>query len=90
MAVMVDTSPSVMILPANLFNFIQHAEDYYQNPLVGTYLRWVRTLGILLSLILPPLWLVLVLNKTMLPSWLEFIGPKKAAAIPFIYTVFAP
>lgn len=81
-AVMVDTSPSVMILPANLFNFIQHAEDYYQNPLVGTYLRWVRTLGILLSLILPPLWLVLVLNKTMLPSWLEFIGPKKAAAIP--------
>jgi len=81
-AVMADTSPSVMILPANLFNFIQHAEDYYQTPLVGTYIRWVRTLGMLLSYILPPLFLVLVLNRAMLPSWLQFIGPKEAAVVP--------
>jgi len=80
-AVIVDTSPSVMILPANIFNFIQHAEDYYQNPMVGTYIRWVRTLGIILSLILPPLWLALVLNKPLLPEWLQFIGPKKDTAI---------
>lgn len=77
-AVMVDTSPSVMILPANLFNFIQHAEDYYQNPIVGTYIRWVRTFGIILSLFLPPLWLALVTNKSILPQWMQFLGPKKS------------
>ncbi|WP_422443843.1 spore germination protein [Thermoanaerobacterium sp. DL9XJH110] len=81
-AVMVDTSPSVMILPANIFNFIQHAEDYYQNPIVGTYIRWVRILGIILSWILPPLWLVLVYSRALLPSWLKFIGPRKDTPVP--------
>jgi stage V sporulation protein AF len=81
-AVMVDTSPSVMILPANIFNFIQHAEDYYQNPIVGTYIRWVRIVGIILSWILPPLWLVLVYSRALLPSWLKFIGPRKDTPVP--------
>ncbi|HHX55902.1 MAG TPA: spore germination protein, partial [Clostridiales bacterium] len=40
-AIIVDTSPSVMILPVTMFHFTQHAEDYYQNISVGTYLRWV-------------------------------------------------
>lgn len=80
-AVIVDTSPSVMILPANIFNFVQHSEDYYQNPMVGTYIRWVRALGILISLILPPLWLTLAMNKNILPEGLKFIGPKKDAAL---------
>ncbi len=43
-AIIVDTSPSVMLLPVTIFHFTQHAEDYYQNPLVGTYLRWIRFL----------------------------------------------
>lgn len=54
-AVIVDTSPSVMLLPATLFHFTQHAEDYYQNPMVGTYLRWVRFLAMLSSLIITPI-----------------------------------
>lgn len=54
--IMVDTSPSVMILPATYFYHWQHAEEYRQAPLVGLYLRWVRYLAILTSLLFLPLW----------------------------------
>jgi stage V sporulation protein AF len=80
--VMVDTSPSVMILPVCIFHFTQHAEDYYQNPMVGTYLRWVRFASMILSLVLPPLWLVAVEYKDVLPQWLKFIGAKETGDIP--------
>ncbi|WP_066499457.1 spore germination protein [Abyssisolibacter fermentans] len=81
-AIVVDTSPSVLIVPVTMFHFTQHAEDYYQNPSVGTYLRWVRFLFMCFSLILSPLWLLLVNNKELLPEALEFLGPKEEILIP--------
>ena len=81
-AIIVDTSPSVMILPVTMFHFTQHAEDYYQNIAIGTYIRWVRFLGMLSAFIVLPLWLLLVMNKQYLPDFLKFLGPKESAAIP--------
>lgn len=81
-ALMVDTSPSVLLLPCTMFHFTQHIEDYYQNPLVGTYIRWVRFFAMACSFILTPLWLLLVFNHNMLPPGLEFIGPKEMGTIP--------
>ncbi len=80
--IIVDTSPSIMLLPTTLFHFTQHSEDYYQNPLVGTYIRWIRFLAIIASLILSPLWLLLVNYQEILPDALQFIGPREAGAIP--------
>ncbi|MTI70927.1 MAG: spore germination protein [Firmicutes bacterium] len=82
--VMVDTTPSVMILPVTLFHFTQHAEDYYQNPTIGTYLRWVRFLAISFSYILPALWLLLVMNKGILPDSIKFLGPKEPGQVPLL------
>ncbi len=87
-AVMVDTSPSVMILPVTMFHFTQHAQDYYQNPTVGTYFRWIRLIGILFSLILPPLWLLLVYYKESFPQWLQFLGPKETGEISLFLQFF--
>jgi stage V sporulation protein AF len=81
-AIIVDTSPSVMILPATMFHFTQHAEDYYQNITVGNYIRWVRFLGMLSAFILLPLWLLLVFNKEYLPEFLHFLGPKEPGNVP--------
>ncbi|MBC2399330.1 spore germination protein [Clostridium tetanomorphum] len=81
-ALIVDTSPSVILLPVTIFHFTQHAEDYYQNPLVGTYLRWIRFFAMFLAFIISPLWLLLVYNQEFLPSWLAFIGPKEVGHIP--------
>lgn len=84
-AIIVDTSPSVMILPVTMFHFTQHAEDYYQNILVGTFIRWIRFLGMFASFLLLPLWLVLVHNKEILPEFLQFIGPKDSATFPLFF-----
>ncbi|WP_213818871.1 spore germination protein [Garciella nitratireducens] len=81
-AILVDTSPSVMILPVTMFHFTQHAEDYYQNITVGTYIRWVRFLGMLCALIVLPLWLLMVTHKQYLPDFLQFLGPKETGKIP--------
>ena len=80
--VLTDTSPAAMILPANVWQFTQHAEEYVQAPLVGTYLRWVRFVGIAASLVLVPLWVALVSQKAALPSWLQWIGPREPGIVP--------
>ncbi|MFM1652780.1 spore germination protein [Brevibacillus sp. B_LB10_24] len=84
----VDTSPSVMITPTTYFHHVQHAEEYRQTPIVGAYLRWIRFFGIVASLILLPLWALLVMNPDMIPSSLSFLGIKKAAHIPILAQFF--
>ena len=39
-AIIVDTSPSVILVPAPLFHHLQHAEEYRQAPLIGTFVRF--------------------------------------------------
>jgi len=80
--VVVDTSPSVIILPTTFFHHLQHAEEYRENVVVGAYLRLVRFLGILISWIGPPLWLTFVLRPQFLPPALAFLGPKEPGAVP--------
>lgn len=77
-----DTSPTATIFPTTLFHHLQHAEEYRQNALVGTYLRWVRILGILFAFLLPPLWLAMVLQSKLLPETLAFLGTKDPGVIP--------
>lgn len=79
---LVDTSPSIMILPTTFWHHVQHAEEFHQNVLIGSYLRLIRLAGVMLSLLLPPLWLALVLNRHILPDSLAFLGPKEAGIIP--------
>ncbi|MEK3698722.1 spore germination protein [Paenibacillus sp. FSL R10-2199] len=82
--VFVDTSPSVMVLPTTFFDLCQHAEENRQTPFMGSYLRWVRFIGIFASMFLLPLWMLLVLHPELKPAMLEFIGPQKTAKIPLI------
>lgn len=84
LTVFVDTSPSVMIMPTTFFDLCQHAEENRQTPFMGTYLRWVRFIGIFISLFLLPLWLLMVVHPELKPPMLDFIGPQKNAHIPLI------
>ncbi|HOB35441.1 MAG TPA: spore germination protein, partial [Bacillota bacterium] len=86
--IIVDTSPSVMIAPATLFHHMQHAEEYRQSPLVGTYIRWVRSLAILLSLLATPLWLALAYQPELLPPGLSFIGANEVGPVPLYVQFF--
>ncbi|WP_143521156.1 spore germination protein, partial [Pseudomonas sp. 2995-1] len=40
--ILMDGSPSVIILPTSFWHHLQHAEEYRQKPIVGTALRLVR------------------------------------------------
>lgn len=83
--VMVDTSPSVIIAPTTYFHHLQHAEEYRQNAAVGAYLRWVRFIAVIASIILLPLWLLIALEPQILPKSLQFLGPAKASKVPLIW-----
>ena len=79
-----DTSPSVIITPATYFHHVQHAEEFRESPAMGTFVRWTRFLGIIASIILLPLWLLFVLEPSLLPENIEFIGPSKQTNIPVV------
>ncbi|QKY69243.1 spore germination protein [Lentibacillus sp. CBA3610] len=78
----VDTSPSVIILPTTFFHHVQHAEEYRQTPLIGTFMRFTRFIAIMASIFLLPLWLLFVMEPALLPAELSFIGPKEEGTIP--------
>ncbi|MGG3311874.1 spore germination protein [Paenibacillus lautus] len=82
--IMVDTSPSVMIMPTTFLDLCQHAEENRQTPFMGTYLRWIRFLGIFASMFLLPLWMLLVVHPELKPPGLDIIGPHENAKIPII------
>lgn len=83
-----DTSPSVIIAPTTYFHHVQHAEEFRESPPLGTFVRWVRFLGVLTSLFLLPLWLLVVLEPSLLPKSLSFIGPNKLTHIPTVVQLF--
>ena len=78
----VDTSPSVIILPTTFFDHLEHAEEYRQTPTVGTFTRWIRIFAVIASIYLLPVWLLFVLEPELLPDALSFIGPKEKGTIP--------
>lgn len=82
--VIVDNSPSVMLLPTTFFDFVQDTNDYYFPPLVGTYLRISRIIIFLLTLFLIPVWYLLIKNPDIIPGWLEFINVKEPNSVPVI------
>lgn len=84
----VDTSPSVMITPTTYFYHLQHAEEFRQSPAVGTFVRWIRFLAVIASLFLLPLWFLFVLEPSLLPEKISFIGPNKETNIPIFLQLF--
>lgn len=82
--IIVDTSPSVIILPTTYFHHLQHAEEYRETPTVGAYLRWIRMGGILASILLLPLWYLYIIEPDLLPKAVDFIGPNEKSNIPII------
>lgn len=78
----VDTSPNIIILPTTFWHHVQHVEEFRQNMMAGTFLRLVRLGAVLLSLLLPPLWLAITLQRQLLPETLAFLGPRDPGIIP--------
>ena len=86
--VICDTSPQVMILPTSIFHYLEQTDDYYFPPLTGSYLRIVRTLILLASVIITPLWYLYLEYAEALPKALLFLVPEDPGALPIILQLF--
>ncbi len=82
--VLVDNSPSAMILPTTLFAITDEANDYYFPPITGTYLRLSRLLILILSLLLTPYFLLLMQQPELIPPGLEFIRVQDTVHVPLL------
>lgn len=82
--VIIDNTSSVMILPASFFDFVQDSNDYCFPPVVGTYLRFVRSFVFFMTIFLTPVWYLLVKNPGWVPEWLSFIQIEAPNSVPVI------
>ncbi len=88
LVILVDNSPSAMILPTTIFDVMEEADDYYFPPITGTYLRLARFLISLLTYLITPTFLLLMQNPQWIPGSLSFIQLKEAPNIPLIWQFF--
>ena len=82
--VLTDGSPSAMIIPTGIFDFVQDINDYYFPPLIGTFLRIVRMAVFTLSMLLIPIWYLLVVYEENLPNALKFMMIEEEYTVPLI------
>lgn len=83
--ILVDNSPSAMIMPTSIFDVVEEADDYYFPPITGTYLRLSRFLIAILTYIMTPTFLLLMQNPGYIPAGFEFIMVKDTVNIPLVW-----
>lgn len=82
--ILVDNSPSAMILPVSVFDVMEDANDYYLPPITGTYLRLSRFLISFVIVYLTPVWLMMMNSPEYVPDCLSFILLEDEPDIPII------
>lgn len=83
--VLCDNYPAAMILPTSIFDFLQDTDDFYFPPLIGGYLKAVRTATYLLSLFLTPVWYLLLKNPGWIPPAFDFIRLTDPPTVPLLF-----
>ena len=83
--ILVDNSPSAMILPTSILDMIEEANDYYFPTLTGVYLKTSRTIITFLTVFLTPVFLLFMQNLRWIPRGFEFIAIRDTVNIPLIF-----
>lgn len=83
-AVMVDGTPIVLTVPQLFVEMIQASEDYYNRWLSGSIARWLRLLAVLLTTVLPALYVAtLSYSPEVLPTIFMLTIAAAREGIPF-------
>ena len=83
--ILVDNSPSAMILPTSIFDMIEEANYHYLPTMTNIYLKSARCLITLLTVFLTPLFLLFMQNLNWLPEVFAFVAVKDTVNIPLIF-----
>lgn len=83
-AMLVDNSPFAIIAPATLPTLFQSPDDYYQRWINASLMRILRTIAVVLSLILPALYVAITSYHTaIIPSRLAYSIAASREGVPF-------
>lgn len=83
--VLVDNSPSAILIPMTLFDITEEANDFYFPRITGAYLRISRLLITFSALLITPLFLLATMNPDAIPESLAFISVKEPINVPIIW-----
>ncbi len=82
--VLIDNTPTAMIMPSTIFDIAEDANDYYFPPLTGAYLRITRLLIMVVTLFLTPAWLLALRYPEFVPEALRFVLITEDQNIPIV------
>lgn len=85
LVILVDNSPSAMILPTSILDMIEEANDYYFPAWTSLYLKIARAVILFLTIFLTPIFLLMMQNPQWLPEVFSFILVTDSINIPLIY-----
>lgn len=70
-AILIDGTPFALVAPVTFFNFFQTPEDYYQRYDISSFLRIIRIISFVVSLLLPSMFIALTtFQQEMIPTTL--------------------
>ncbi|MGA3676736.1 spore germination protein [Lysinibacillus agricola] len=83
-AILVDGTPFVLIVPALFTSFLQSAEDYYQHWFISSFVRILRFFGVSLALMAPSLYVAITtFHQEMLPTAMLISIASQREGVPF-------
>ncbi|WP_342046229.1 spore germination protein [Bacillus sp. OTU530] len=83
-AILVDGTPFVLLVPAIFGQFFQAPEDYYQRPDIATLIRIIRYASFFIALLGPSLYIaVTTFHQEMLPTQLLISLAAQREGVPF-------
>ncbi|NIK21851.1 spore germination protein [Paenibacillus lupini] len=83
-AILVDNSPFVLMVPMTFWTGLQASEDYYVRWPIATFVRWIRFLFIFIAIFAPSLYVaVTTFHQEMIPTNLVLSIASSREAVPF-------
>lgn len=83
-AIFVDNTPFILMVPTYFWQFMQASDDYYSRFWVGSFFRIVRYLAFMISLTLPSIYVMLIsFHQEMIPTPLALTIASGREAVPF-------
>jgi len=83
-AILIDGTPFVLIVPATLIQFFQSSDDYYERYPAAAAIRLIRYIFIMIALLLPALYVAVIsYHKEMIPTHLLISIVGAAHGVPF-------
>lgn len=84
LAVLVDNTPFVLLMPTYFWEFFHASDDYYMRYIAGSFFRLIRYLALFISLTLSSLYVLLVsFHQEMIPTQLALTIAAGRESVPF-------